>query len=103
MLDLATGDTAGFGSVGLGVTVAFPVMQLSVLHGTVVPSMVIDTHLAGFYSPDPACQSALVRLRGVTAISLNVLGLELLRLSTRCSRRNTRLRAAPAAPLSIDG
>jgi hypothetical protein len=76
-LDLLTGDTAGFGPVGLGVTVAFPVMQLSVLHGLVVPSMVIDTHLAGFYSPDPACQSALVRLRGVVGVSLGVLGLEL--------------------------
>jgi len=76
-LDLVTGDTAGFGPVGLGVTLAFPVMQLSILHGTVVPSMVIDTHIAGFYSPDPACQSALVRLRGVVGISLGVLGLEL--------------------------
>ena len=76
-LDLLTGDTAGFGPVGLGVTLAFPVMQLSVLHGVVVPSMVIDTHIAGFYSPDPACQSALVRLRGVVGVSLGVLGLEL--------------------------
>ncbi len=76
-LDLVTGDTAGFGPVGLGVTLAFPVMQLSILHGTVVPSMVIDTHVAGFYSPDPACQSALVRLRGVVGVSLGVLGLEL--------------------------
>ena len=76
-LSLATGDTAGFGPVGLGVTLAFPVMQLSILHGVVVPSMVIDTHIAGFYSPDPACQSALVRLRGVVGISLGVLGLEL--------------------------
>ena len=58
-------------------TLAFPVMQLSILHGVVVPSMVIDTHIAGFYSPDPACQSALVRLRGVVGISLGVLGLEL--------------------------
>ena len=76
-LDLVTGDTAGFGPVGLGVTLAFPVMQLSILHGVVVPSMAIDTHIAGFYSPDPACQSALVRLRGVVGISLGVLGLEL--------------------------
>lgn len=76
-LALAVGDTAGFGPVGLGVTLAFPVMQLSILHGVVVPSMVIDTHIAGFYSPDPACQSALVRLRGVVGISLGVLGLEL--------------------------
>lgn len=76
-LDLAVGDTAGFGPVGLGVTLAFPVMQLSILHGTVVPSMVIDTHISGFYSPDPACQSAQVRLRGVVGVSLGILGLEL--------------------------
>ena len=76
-LDLAVGDTAGFGPVGLGVTLAFPVMQLSILHGTVVPSMVIDTHIAGFYSPDPACQSAQIRLRGVVGVSLGILGLEL--------------------------
>jgi len=77
VLQLTTGDTAGFVPVGLGVTLAFPVMQLSVLHGTVVPSMVIDTHIAGFYSPNPACQSAMVRLRGVVGVSLGVLGLEL--------------------------
>ena len=76
-LELTTGDTAGFVPVGLGVTLAFPVMQLSILHGTVVPSMVIDTHISGFYSPNPACQSASVRLRGVVGISLGVLGLEL--------------------------
>jgi hypothetical protein len=52
-------------------------MQLSILHGTVVPSMVIDTHISGFYSPDPACQTAQVRLRGVVGVSLGVLGLEL--------------------------
>ena len=74
---LVTGDTAGFRPVGLGVTLAFPVIQLSILHGTVVPSMVIDTHVSGFYSPDPACQSAQVRLRGVVGVSLGVLGLEL--------------------------
>ena len=77
VLDMVTGDTAGFGPVGLGVTLAFPVMQLSILHGTVVPSMVIDTHVSGFYSPDPACQSALIRLRVVVGISLGVLGFEL--------------------------
>ncbi|MBT5774948.1 MAG: hypothetical protein HOH95_11295 [Dehalococcoidia bacterium] len=77
VLELTTGDTAGFVPVGLGVTLAFPVMQLSILHGTVVPSMVIDTHISGFYSPNPACQSASVRLRGVVGVSLGVLGLEL--------------------------
>ena len=74
-----TGDTAGFRPVGLGVTLAFPVIQLSILHGTVVPSMVIDTHVSLLLARPRQPERSRPRLgRGVVGVSRGgVLGLEL--------------------------
>jgi hypothetical protein len=74
VLDLTIGDTAGFVH---GVTRAFHVLRRSILHGTVVPAMVIDTKIAGFYSPNLAWQSAMVHLSDVVDIRLGEIGLEL--------------------------
>jgi hypothetical protein len=74
-LNISNGNTAGFKPVGLGVTLEFPRVEVTMMGEMIVPYLSVDTRTYGYFSPlVNICQEAGLKITSEVGYKLSFLG-----------------------------